>query len=77
MGVQHQAMEEDGASNCERCKEPFNWGFIPSVEAYETFDQLLCDECVEAAQAEAEEADDRRRANPLEPDFRMQGGLGR
>lgn len=31
---------------------------------------IICVDCAEDAQAEADEADDRRRANPLEPDYR-------
>ena len=31
---------------------------------------LICVECAEEAEAEREEAEDFRRANPLEPDFR-------
>jgi hypothetical protein len=31
---------------------------------------LICVYCAEEAEAEREEAEDRRRANPLEPDFR-------
>ena len=34
---------------------------------------LICVDCAEEAEAEREEADDRRRANPLEPDFRRLG----
>lgn len=34
---------------------------------------LVCVDCAEDLQAEAEEAEDLRRANPLEPDFRRIG----
>ena len=34
---------------------------------------LICVDCAEAAEAEREEAEDRRRDNPLEPDFRRMG----
>jgi len=31
---------------------------------------LICVDCADEAEAEREEAEDLRRANPLEPDFR-------
>lgn len=34
---------------------------------------LICQDCADEAQAEREEAEDRRRDNPLEPDFRRLG----
>lgn len=34
---------------------------------------LICVDCWEEAEAEREEADDFRRANPLEPGFRRLG----
>ena len=34
---------------------------------------LICADCMAEREAEAEEADDRRRANPLEPGFRRIG----
>jgi hypothetical protein len=38
----------------------------------DTPEGLICIDCMEALQADAEEADTFRRANPLEPDFRRQ-----
>jgi hypothetical protein len=35
--------------------------------------ELICVDCMEERDAESEEAEDRRRANPLEPDFRRLG----
>ena len=32
--------------------------------------ELVCEACAELLEADDEEADDFRRANPLEPDFR-------
>jgi hypothetical protein len=64
------AMNAQVDVGCAQCGEA---EFSPCVEAFETFDRLLCDACSDAAfeaQADAEEADDRRRANPLEPDYR-------
>ena len=39
-------------------------------EAHDGRFGLICIDCMEEAEAEREEADDRRRANPLERDYR-------
>lgn len=55
---------------CPVCGEPDP---TPSVEAFEVFDAVCCIDCAEATRAAEEEADDRRRDNPLERDFRRLG----
>lgn len=55
-------------------------GFRANAEAFEETGEIMCDECWDDEQAKAEEAeqarmqreeaDDFRRANPLESDFR-------
>ena len=63
---------------CQVCFETDE--FSPNAEAFEDTGEIVCGDCWQAEQARAdeaeqnrmrrEEADDFRRANPLEPDFR-------
>ena len=66
------------SGGCQCCGDDDE--FSPDVEAFEETGEILCALCWEAEQAKAEEAeqnrmrreeaDDFRRANPLEPGFR-------
>lgn len=62
---------------CQDCGD--DDAFSPNVEAFEETDRIICGPCWEAvceadvARMHAEEAEDRRRDNPLEPDFRRLG----
>ena len=63
---------------CQVCCETDE--FSPNAEAFEETGEIVCDACWDDEQAKAEqarmqreEADDFRRANPLEPDFRRLG----
>lgn len=59
--------DPDRSGECQNCGES---EFSPNAEAFEVTGRLLCSLCAEDALAEREEAEDLRRANPLEPDFR-------
>ena len=69
---------EAHSGGCQVCGD--NDEFSPDVEAFEETGEILCTLCWEADQARSEEAeqnrmrreeaDDFRRANPLEPGFR-------
>ena len=66
------------SGGCQVCCETDE--FSPNAEAFEETGEIMCSDCWEADQAKAEEAeqnrmrreeaDDFRRANPLEPGFR-------
>lgn len=56
------------SGGCQCCGDDDE--FSPDVEAFEETGEILCTLCWEADQAAREEADDRRRANPIEPGFR-------
>jgi hypothetical protein len=66
------------SGGCQICSETEE--FSPNAEAFEETGEIMCGDCWEAEQAKAEEAeqarmqreeaDDFRRANPLESDFR-------
>jgi hypothetical protein len=62
---------EAHSGGCQVCGD--NDEFSPDVEAFEETGEILCSLCWEADQARAEEADDFRRANPIEPGFRRLG----
>jgi hypothetical protein len=56
--------------SCDRCETPLDGDEISAAEAFELTGAMLCDECADAAFMDAEDADDLRRANPFEPDYR-------
>jgi hypothetical protein len=66
---------------CQVCCETDE--FSPNAEAFEETGEIMCGDCWEDEQARSEkaeqnrmqreEADDFRRANPLEPDYRRLG----
>jgi hypothetical protein len=69
---------EAHSGGCQVCGD--NDEFSPDVEAFEETGEILCSLCWEAeqdrceqARMHREEAEDRRRDNPLEPDFRRLG----
>ena len=66
------------SGGCQCCGDDDE--FSPNAEAFEETGEIVCDACwddeqakAEQARMEREEAEDRRRANPLEPDFRRLG----
>ena len=68
----------DHVGGCQVCGDDDE--FSPNVEAFEETGEILCNDCWDDEQAKAEqtrmqreEADDFRRANPLEPDYRRLG----
>jgi uncharacterized Zn finger protein (UPF0148 family) len=65
---------ERARHGCEKCSAD---EFYPNASAFEETGEILCNDCWDDEQAKAEqarmqreEADDFRRANPLEPDYR-------
>ena len=68
----YDAVMDRTRHGCETCSAD---EFYPNAEAFEETGEIVCDACWDDAQAEQarmerEEAEDRRRANPLEPDYR-------
>jgi len=57
------------SGGCQCCGDD---EFSPDVEAFEETGEILCTLCWEAEQGrmQRDEADDFRRANPIEPGFR-------
>ena len=56
------AMDQNKVECCDECECV---GFSPNIEAFETLDRILCDDCApgaleEAADVAAEEADYKR-----------------
>ncbi len=73
----YDAVTERARHSCEICSAD---EFYPNAEAFVIAGEILCNDCWDDEQAKAEqarmqreEADDFRRANPLEPDFRRLG----
>ena len=73
----YDAVMERARHGCETCSAD---EFYPNAEAFEETGEIVCDACWDDEQAKAEqarmqreEADDFRRANPLEPGFRRLG----
>ena len=76
----YDAVMERARHGCEICNAD---EFYPNAEAFEETGEIVCNACWDEEQAKAEdaeqarmrreEADDFRRANPLEPDFRRLG----
>jgi hypothetical protein len=73
----YDAVIERARHGCESCSAD---EFYPNAEAFEETGEIVCNDCWDDEQAKAEqaeqarmqreEADDFRRANPLESDFR-------
>ncbi len=56
------------AGGCTTCGDDDE--FSPDVEAFEETGRIVCTPCWASEAAADEEADDFRRANPIEPGFR-------
>ena len=70
----YDAVMDRARHGCETCSAD---EFYPNAEAFEETGEIVCNACWDDEQAKAEqarmqreEADDFRRANPLEPDYR-------
>ena len=68
----YDAVMDRARHGCETCSAD---EFYPNAEAFEETGEIVCDACwddelAEQARMQREEADDFRRANPLEPDYR-------
>lgn len=68
----YDAVMDRTRHGCETCSAD---EFYPNAEAFEETGEIVCDACWDDEQAEQarmqrEEADDFRRANPLEPGYR-------
>lgn len=68
----YDAVMDRTRHGCETCSAD---EFYPNAEAFEETGEIVCDACwddelAEQVRMQREEADDFRRANPLEPDYR-------
>jgi superfamily II helicase len=68
----YDAVMDRARHGCETCSAD---EFYPNAEAFEETGEIVCNACWDDEQAEQarmqrEEANDFRRANPLEPDYR-------
>lgn len=68
-----EAEDVEAFGACALCGEPIDGEELGLVERFEGHGDLVCQACGEDELAASEEAQDLRRANPLEPDFRRMG----